>query len=165
MPSSTAILGDVHLGSGDDLFDGKGGKSGAIFGESGNDTLIGGNKKDVLAGGMDKDALSGGKGADRFVFDDVAESAVGAGRDVIKDLSHTQKDKIDLQAIDAITGAADDTFKFIGKQKFHDKAGELRYFKSGKMLIVEGDVNGDSLADFQIAVKGVADLLKGDFIL
>ena len=97
------ITGEVHLGGGNDVFNGNGGTSGAIFGEAGNDRLIGSAGKNTLVGGLDKDTLTGGNGADKFVFNDVVESAVGANRDVITDFSHAQHDKVDLHLIDANT--------------------------------------------------------------
>lgn len=41
-------------------------------------------------------------------------------------------------------------FKFIGKQDFHDVKGKLRYIDKGSSCIVQGDVNGDGKADFEI---------------
>jgi Ca2+-binding RTX toxin-like protein len=63
------INGGVHLGGGDDVFNGTGGGSGPVFGEGGNDRLIGGSRKDQLDGGDGNDKLTGGRGADQFVFD------------------------------------------------------------------------------------------------
>ncbi len=159
------ILGEVHLGGGPDIFNSARGSFGAIFGEAGNDRLIGSTGKNTLVGGLDKDTMTGGASADKFVFNDTLESAVGANRDRITDFSHRQHDKIDLHLIDANTIlGGDQAFKFIGKQQFHDTAGELRVVKQGKSVIVSGDINGDGIADFQIDVHA-AGLVKGDFIL
>ena len=159
------IIGEVQLGGGADTFNGKGGTSGAVFGEAGNDRLIGSAGKNTLVGGLDKDTLTGGNGGDKFVFNDVLDSVVGANRDRVTDFSHSQHDKIDLHLIDANTIlGGDQAFKFIGKQQFHDAAGELRAAKQGKSVIVSGDIDGDGVADFQIQVHA-AGLVKGDFIL
>lgn len=69
------IAGSILLGSGNDRFDGRGGTSGTVFGEAGNDKLTGGNANDVLSGGAGKDALAGGAGRDRFVFDAALSAA------------------------------------------------------------------------------------------
>lgn len=63
------IQGVVHFGDGIDSFDGKGGRSGAIFGDGGNDTLAGGDKGDKIHGGDGNDKLTGRGGADKFFFD------------------------------------------------------------------------------------------------
>jgi hypothetical protein len=49
------------------------------------------------------------------------------------------------------------------KSEFHEKAGELRYEKADGGAIVCGDINGDGVADFSIAVQNVASLVTGDF--
>ena len=56
-------------------------------------------------------------------------------------------------------------FAFIGKAGFHDKAGELRYeVKSGDTRI-QGDANGDGVADFTITIDASLTLKSGDFLL
>ena len=124
----------------------------------------------VLTGG--RDVMTGGLGHDVFDFNRIGETGkTGATRDVITDFTHGQ-DKIDLFDIDAKQGTVkNDAFKFIGTHDFHHVKGELHDFKinnPGKAhdyTIVEGNVNGDGNADFQIALKGLIALTKGDFIL
>ena len=53
-------MGKVQLGSGNDLFNGKGGTSGEVIGGAGNDRLIGGKGNDQLSGGAGNDTLTGG---------------------------------------------------------------------------------------------------------
>jgi Ca2+-binding RTX toxin-like protein len=74
------IDGVVHLGGGDDVFNGTGGRSGPIFGEGGNDRLISGNRKDQLDGGEGNDKLTGGRGADQFAFDTALNSVTNVDR-------------------------------------------------------------------------------------
>jgi Ca2+-binding RTX toxin-like protein len=59
--NSGQIIGDVRLGPGDDLL---GSVGGAVFGFSGNDSLMGGIGSDQLNGGVGADRLTGGLGAD-----------------------------------------------------------------------------------------------------
>ena len=160
---------DFSAGAGNDVVYGYGGNDtltgGAgnddLRGGVGNDVLTGGAGNDLLTGGAGLDKLTGGAGADRFIFKGISESKVGL-RDVINDFSHAQADKIDLSAIDA-NGAAkgDASFKYIGAHVFNGVAGELRYSDG----TVSGDINGDGKADFEIAIKNLAALSKGDFIL
>lgn len=82
----------------------------------------------------------------------------GAQRDVIHDFVQGS-DIIDLSAIDA--------FAFIGTAAFSHAAGEVRQFtaQNGVDTIVAGDVNGDGITDFQIAVLGSHTLHGSDFML
>ena len=95
------ITGVVKLGKGADYFSGYGGKSGAVYGEAGddhllggaqNDTLDGGDGADYLAGYEGNDTLKGGSGGDHFVFNTTIASG---GIDKIMDFVHGV-DKIDL---------------------------------------------------------------------
>jgi Ca2+-binding RTX toxin-like protein len=130
-----------------------------MWGVAGNDTLNGRFGNDTLRGGLGKDILEGGGNRDFFDFDAVKESARGANRDVILDLIRAEDDRIDLRTIDANTHkSGNQGFHFIGVAAFHGSEGELRC-KSG---IVQGDVNGDRKADFDIKVN-LATLVAGDF--
>jgi Ca2+-binding RTX toxin-like protein len=135
-----------------------------IFGFAGNDILNGMGNNDTLTGGLDKDWMTGGLGADIFNFDLKTETLKGgAKRDVVMDFNHFEGDHIDLSSIDAKKGAGNQAFKFIGGKAFHDRAGELHYIKKAGFLLVEGDINGDGRADFQIEVHGVTKLGGLDF--
>jgi Ca2+-binding RTX toxin-like protein len=120
---------------------------------------------DILTGGAGADALTGGLGADTFVFTSLADSGVLAGnRDIITDFVSVT-DKIDFSGIDAIEGtAANDVFTFISTDAFSG-AGQLRYFTEGADTVLEGDVNGDGLADFQIQLTGINSIQTGDLVL
>ena len=115
--------------------------------------------------GVCVDPKYGGAGADFFDFNSIKDSVTGNKRDKILDFDRSEADKIDLAGIDAKMGkSGNQKFKWIGKQDFHDKKGELRYEKKGAKAIVQGDVNGDGKADFEINVSA-ANLNAVDFIL
>ena len=58
-------------------------------------------------------------------------------------------DKIDLSPIDAIAGGADDAFTFIGTNvAFTNAAGQLRTIDVAGNVFVQGDLDGDGIADF-----------------
>lgn len=141
-----------------------------LIGGSGDDYLDGGLGGDTLRGGAGADTLIGGSGQDKFDWDAVSDTGVGAARDQVLDFKHTV-DKLDLSTIDAKTGTqTNDAFKFIGAAAFSGTAGELRsqviHDASGDYTVVQGDVNGDGVADFEIALVGyTASLLASDFIL
>jgi serralysin len=145
------------------------GSSGAdhILSFAGSDTLDGGGGKDQFFGGLGKDHLTGGGDADTFFFISKAETPRGAGRDVIEDFSGAGGggDRIDLASIDAKKGVAgDQAFKFIGSHHFHDRKGELHIIHKSDFFLVEGDVNGDGRADFQIEVHSAVALQQDDFV-
>lgn len=151
-----------------------------LFGLGGNDVLvdgagIGGDNPDVLDGGAGKDTLTGGANQDAFQFSSAVHSGVGVTkRDVITDFNQSELDFIDLHLIDAATN-------IVGDQEFHlvgnggldpftpvgvaHLAGELRYKYVGGNTIIEGDINGDAKADFQIELKGHYLLIDGNFSL
>jgi Ca2+-binding RTX toxin-like protein len=127
--------------------------------------MNGGIGNDVLTGGNGRDIQVGGVGVDRFDFNLIGETKVGALRDRLNDFKHGQGDKIDLSGIDAKTGiAGNQAFTFIGDDAFSDTKGELRFKDLGAKVIVQGDVNGNGTADFEIFVN-IGSLVKGDFIL
>jgi serralysin len=133
-----------------------------FLGGAGNDTFTGGHGADHFTGGKGKDILTGGAGADQFIYTAIADSIVAAP-DVIKNFSEAAHDKIDVSAIDAIAGTvANDAFSFIGTKGFHGIKGELRASAGG---VIQGDVTGDGVADFQVTLNQAQTLHVGDFIL
>ena len=139
-----------------------------LSGNGGNDTINGMAGADTLRGGSGQDRLTGGSGADRFVFERVSEFAgtTAATCDVITDFRHAEGDLIVLSPIDANSlTSTDDAFAFIGTAAFHHVAGELRYAITGGNTLIQGDVNGDGVADFALLLQGSVALVKGDFLL
>ena len=151
---------------GNDTLKGQGG-SDTLTGGAGKDTMLGGAGIDKLVGGLGRDVMTGGTQRDVFDFNLVGETGkTFATRDAIKDFSHAQGDDIDLSTIDAMSGAGNQKFTFIGQAAFSGAKGELHYrFEGPAKTIVEGDINGDKKADFQIEITGHKLLVGGDFIL
>lgn len=142
-----------------------GSDSDLLLGQLGKDRLNGGSGDDVLCGGRHADLLWGGSGADVFDFNSVRDSGRGIGADRILDFE-AGADLIDLHDIDAASGRpGNQQFRWIGETAFHEAKGELRYSAKGANAVVEGDVNGDGRADFQIVIKNVSTLDGEDFLL
>ena len=147
-----------------------------LFGQRGNDTLIGGMQNDTLRGndgddrligGVGRDLLGGGRGNDIFVFTDISESVVGGIRDRIQDFEQGQ-DRIDVSLIDADITMSKDSFTYLGNAALSTVlSGGLRSFvvANGSKTIVEGDVTGDGIKDFQFELTGSYTLTETDFIL
>ncbi len=156
---------NVNGGAGNDKLTGDNGAN-ILNGGRGNDTLSGLGGIDTLIGGMGRDVMTGGAQRDIFDFNVVAETGkLATTRDVITDFQHNGDD-IDLSTIDAATGPGNQTFALIGQGAFTGVKGQLHYrFEGPAKTIVEGDINGDRHADFQIELTGHKLLTGGDFIL
>jgi Ca2+-binding RTX toxin-like protein len=147
-----------------------------MSGGAGNDVLNGGNGNDImngnggvdqLTGGAGVDTMTGAGGADTFFFLATSDSGVGVGaRDIITDFV-SGSDRIDLSAIDAnVNVAGNQAFTPTaggGGGAFTNVAGQIRAGLVGANVIIEGDVDGNGTADFQIQLGNVA-LVPADFV-
>lgn len=137
-----------------------------IIGNAAANTLSGGDGNDTISGSGGTDILIGGNGLEQFIFAALTDSQVGAGvRDIITDFV-SGTDRISLSSIDAntVTGG-DQAFTLINTAAFSSVAGQLRYEVTGGNTILEGDVGGDGVADFQIELTGVHSFVAADLIL
>lgn len=134
-----------------------------VRGSEFSDTLRGSTARNTLTGGRGADRLTGGLGTDLFVIASVRDSPAGAGRDRIMDFqagtSGTVIDRIDLSQVDAATSVAgNQAFTFIGTQPFSHQRGQLRLKVSAHDVIVQGDVNGDAVADLEVLLAGFTNV-------
>ncbi len=148
-------------GAGSDSLSGGDGND-TLIGGTGTDRIIGGNGDDVITGGVavglgfsdDKDLLTGGTGLDVFVFRSALELGTGLTRDRITDFVHGE-DRIDLQAF--MPGAA-----FVGAAAFVNSGiGQVHYVAATGIL--SGDVNGDTVEDWQLQLSANLTLSAADF--
>jgi len=141
-----SLTGTANLnGTGNSLANRIDGHTGAniLDGGAGNDTLLGGFGGDIVDGGLGADRLEGGAGAERFSFG----SATEAAGDAIGDFSAAEGDKINLRLIDADeVFLGDQGFAWIGNADFSGVVGQLRFANE----TLQGDLNGEAVADFQI---------------
>lgn len=162
------LSGSGLTGTGNDLGDhifGDGSNATVLIGGTGNDYIVGGTGNDTITGGGGIDALYGVGGANTFIFKAEGDAPVGPNLTTIGDYSEGQ-DKIDLSGMAATYNV---TLSFIGTNSFSGHAGEILQ-TSGPNPIVEGDINGDGIADFEIQLYGrggnpVNPLTASDFVL
>jgi Ca2+-binding RTX toxin-like protein len=138
---------------GNDTLDGGSGND-SLYGAGGDDTLYGGSGNDVLHGGGGRDVMNGGSGSDRFLFEELGDSAPGAA-DLITGFDR-KSDRIDLSAIDANENVAGDQAFTIVKHGFTGAAGQafIEWDKDEGVSHIFLDVNGDMVADMTIDVSG-----------
>ena len=61
--------------------------------------------------------------------------------------------------------AGNQAFSFIGSAIFSHTAGELRAYQAAGQTWIQGDIDGDGVADFLIRIDGLHTLTASDFIL
>jgi serralysin len=134
------------------------------------ENATGGAGSDVLVANELQNRLTGGGGGDIFTFTERDAQTGWLRSDGKKMLSDTiadfvsGQDRIDLSAIDAMRGTeANDAFSWIGAGAFSNVAGQLRAVAVGGQLRIEGDTDGNGLADLVIIASGPT-ILAGDFL-
>lgn len=135
----------------------------SLKGNAGANMLSGEDSNDRLTGAGGADVLNGGLGGDLFTYWVAGDSTVAvAGRDTIQDFNGLEGDRIDI----SLMGAPFRSFVFRGTGDFLDTGvQQVRFTAAGDDLLVEGDVNGDAVADFAILVQGTVTLTETDFVL
>ncbi len=166
-PPPTSGQTTVNGSESADYLTGTGGDD-LINGLGGDDTLLAGAGNDTLVGGYGTDVMTGGAGYDTFKFNAPGEIGRATGdRDIIVDFTRGQ-DKIDLSAIDAdTTVSGNQAFDLLPANDafFSGTAGELAWRTEGGRTLVQGDVNGDGIHDFEIELSGTLYLTQADFIV
>jgi Ca2+-binding RTX toxin-like protein len=157
------LMNTITGQGGADWLEGMGGGD-ELRGNGGDDLLDGGAGEDTLIGGAGVDLLTGGNEGDLFQFNG-GDTGIGAQADRITDFMQIL-DRVDLRGMDADAGTAgDQAFTYIGTAAFSGAAGELRWDFDGTDTWLQGDVNGDGAADFEIVLTGGFPLTAADFLL
>jgi len=154
----------IDAGAGTDSITGGAGYD-TFLGGNGSDTLVGGASDDRLIGGNGVDSMTGNGGADTFVFAATVDSPSGSA-DTITDFAHGV-DKIDVSAIDAVSGGSDNAFAFVAADTNGAVANSITWhYDSGTNTThIFGDTNGSGGAEFEAVLTGHITLTSGDFIL
>lgn len=149
---------DIASGAGDDALRGGAGDD-VLSGSIGLDTLRGGDGDDTLTGGGDADTLHGGAGEDVFRFLLASDSDTAQVADVIQDFRRGD-DVIDLAAF------APAAFTFVGTGAFTGGgSASFGFDKVAGNVIVQADLNGDGVADFELDLLGAKSVSLSDFVL
>jgi uncharacterized repeat protein (TIGR02059 family) len=129
-----------------------------LQGDLGNDILKGSIGNDRLYGGEGADQITGGKDNDRFLYT-AATDSTSSLRDTVK---FGTEDRFVFTSFDGdSTTEGQQKLSFIGKQAFSGVAGELRATRS----VLEADLNGDSLADFAVNLRGRSLITTSNLVL
>lgn len=151
----------IQGGDGDDSITGSEGDD-SLFGSDGDDRLVGSSGDDILSGGDGSDKLTGSEGRDIFIFTDSELGTTKDGEhDTITDFKQ-RTDKIDISAL--YDGG---TFRGFTNGRIDEVSEAYKvgyYYEAGKTWI-EGDTDGDGMADFTIELMGKFKLGKGDFVV
>lgn len=137
-----------------------------FFGGSGDDTFI---------AGLGHNVFSGGDGDDTFVFQSVASIGYGSGsRDQILDFAvgdRIDMHKISKEVFENIEQAFEDPimrrFIMISSDDIFDRPGQIRFiydvFDDRDVTILQGNIDGDADAEFEIELIGHYELRNEDF--
>jgi Ca2+-binding RTX toxin-like protein len=139
----TGGLGDDFLfgGSGNDKLQGSEG-SDLLLGGTGNDALDGGDGDDALVGGGGADTLTGSAGHDTFIFAQGDSGAGAANQDTVADFT-IGEDTLDLTSFTKALHVV---------SAFDHHAYEMVVTDSDTGSLIQIDLNGDGVADQEIAV-------------
>ncbi|WP_293679433.1 right-handed parallel beta-helix repeat-containing protein [uncultured Phenylobacterium sp.] len=134
-----------------------------LSGNAGTNVLSGHEGADRLIGNGGADTMTGGTGADMFFYTALNDSTAAA-RDKIVDFNRAEGDIIHLRGVDANANLiGDQAFTLV--TAFTKAAGQLTISYQTDHYAVQGDVNGDGVADFAINVHTGKSLLASDFVL
>lgn len=127
----------------------------ALRGTAGIDTF-------VLGGGID--TVLGLAGRDQFLFQPAALGDGATNAAFLNDFSPAAGEKLDLSAIDAISGLANDAFTFIGTAAFTGP-GQLRWLDTGATRTVFGTVDADATPELTIVLSTAGPVQASWFVL
>ncbi|MEQ1613369.1 MAG: hypothetical protein ABL904_11495, partial [Hyphomicrobiaceae bacterium] len=134
-----------------------------------------GDGDDIVIANDEANTFVGGAGNDTFVFGSLAAIGKSSGRDKILDFEIG--DRIDLDDIsEEFAELIDDTFAdqsikrfvLIGEQEAFTKPGQMQFkyedFNGTQVTILQGNVDYDSDAEFELELGGRIELRDEDFV-
>jgi hypothetical protein len=116
----------------------------------------------VLGGGID--TVLGLAGRDLFLFQPAALGDGATNATSFGDFSPASGEKLDLSAIDAITGPGNHAFTFIGTAPF-TAPGQLRWQDAGGSRTLFGNVDADTTPELTIILSAAGPVQASWFVL
>ncbi|UAB88259.1 DUF4114 domain-containing protein [Ruegeria sp. SCSIO 43209] len=143
-----------------------------LYGQEGNDTIIGSSSNDFLFLSTGENTLTGGLGADHFAAYEEEAPGTGLfdelfGTDTIKDFSREDGDKIDLSMWDAQPFQSGNQNFTLKPDGFTGQRGEVVLEidpEIGTTWNVLIDTNGNGEANHRLIVEEVSELTLSDFV-
>jgi Ca2+-binding RTX toxin-like protein len=152
LPGDAALNDSLYGNDGNDLVIGGAGDD-ALFGDAGADTILGGYGRDMMTGGAD---------ADVFRFLSAAESTRTL-RDIVRDFQ-AGVDKLDFSALEA-AGGAPLFLQAVAGAGYTGAAGEIRVLGVGNFTRVHVDLDGNRVDDLVVDLAGAPVIGAGDLLL
>lgn len=136
-----------------------------LFGDGGNDVLIGSRYGDVLTGGAGNDRLTGGRGADRFHFGNALNAATNA--DTITDFQSGDLIQLDKAIFGGLSAGALSADAFVANADGVATAAANRivYDSDNGRLFYDADGSGAGAAVLFAVLANHAPLTAGDIVV
>jgi Ca2+-binding RTX toxin-like protein len=136
-----------------------------LFGEGGNDNLLGSRYGDLLDGGAGSDMLTGGAGNDRFHFGDVLDAATNV--DTILDFQKGDVIELDDAIFSALSAGALDAGQFVANADGVATSADNRiiYDTDSGQLFYDADGSLGGAAILFGVVAGHPPLTGADFVV
>ncbi|ETI65343.1 type I secretion protein [Sphingobium sp. C100] len=136
-----------------------------LFGEGGNDNLLGSRYGDLLDGGAGSDMLTGGAGNDRFHFGDVLDAATNV--DTILDFQKGDVIELDDAIFSALSAGALDAGQFVANADGVATSADNRiiYDTDSSQLFYDADGSLGGAAILFGVVAGHPPLTGADFVV
>jgi serralysin len=144
----------VYGGQGNDLITVHAGAVGEVlYGDLGDDTIIGGPGPDTIIGGAGADVLTGGGGADVFVYTAISDSPASAPDRVLD--FNPATNHVDLSALNTTQLAAGDVaLSYVAAFDGRPDEVELSYSAATNQTSLLIDTTGGRIADFAVLLSG-----------
>lgn len=143
------------------------GETNTLFGNGGNDTLIGADLRDILYGGTGNDLFTAAAGADRVVFEHDFTNTQTFGSDRWLDFNATEFDRVDVSTLGQGSGSGGsfgigefDTLRAVWSAVFYSGGSDVQITWGTSRLTLVGVQTSDlGRSNFAFNTVAMADVL------